>query len=82
MFLKIILNVHILKCPIVCILESRLENIQERPVQWIVSLAFLSVMRTILMNWKTRKLDCYNKYNSLKEFLCFLRRMQLQPLQI
>ena len=70
--LKAILNIHIPKCPVVCLLGSAVGNIHVKIMQRIIALAFLSVKRTILMNWKIRKPDCYNKYNWLKDFLDLL----------
>ncbi len=70
--LKVILNVYIPQCPAVCLLGSKVENIHARITQRIIALAFLSVKRTILMKWKIRKPDCYNKNTWLKDSLDLL----------
>ncbi len=59
-------------CPVVCLLGIRVGNIHARITQRIIALAFLSVKRTILMNWKIRKPDCCNKNTWLKDFLDLL----------
>lgn len=40
--------------------------------QRITTLTFLSVKRTILINWKICIPDCYNKHNRLKDVLDLL----------
>ncbi len=71
-FLQDIMNVHIPQCPVVCILRNIMEIYNTRTTQCIVALAFLSVKRTTLMNWKIHKTYCYNKKNLLKDFLDLL----------
>lgn len=48
-----------------------MENIHARTT-CIVTLAFLSVKKTILLNWKIHKPDSYLKHNRLKVFLDLL----------
>lgn len=65
--LRIILNIHVPKCPVVCLLGDWVDDIQSDITQRISALAFLSVKRTILMNWKVQKPDCFDM-NWLRDF--------------
>lgn len=64
-----LINVCIPQRPDVRILGNMMDNIKPKTIHYIVYLALMSVKRKILMNWKIRKLDCYNIDNWLAEFL-------------
>lgn len=53
-----ILSVCIPLCLVVCLLGSRVDNIQPRTTQCIIALAFPTVKCTILMKWKECKPQC------------------------
>ena len=64
-----ILRVNVSICPEVCLLGLKLDGIESKALQHLLSLAFLSVKRIILMNWKIRKLNCFCLDQWLKDFI-------------
>lgn len=54
-----ILSVDISICPEVCLLGLKLDEVESKVLQHLLSLTFLSVKRIILMNWKIRKPNCF-----------------------
>ncbi|KAL7397330.1 hypothetical protein ABVT39_020256 [Epinephelus coioides] len=70
--LEVPVYVKIPLCPSVCLLGTRIESIQSKLTHHIIALAFMSVKRIILMNWKSHKPNCFNIDNWLKDFLNLL----------
>ncbi len=56
-------------CPAVCLLENKIEEATSRDLQHLIDLAFLLVKRTILVNWKIRKPNCFDIDARLNNYL-------------
>ena len=56
-------------CPTVGLLGSKIEGVTSKAFQHLIALAFLSVKRTILINWKVRKPNCFSIDSWLKDYL-------------
>ena len=56
-------------CPSACLLGSKIDEVCSKEVQDLIGLAFLSVKRIILMNWKVRKPNCFDVDRWLEDFL-------------
>lgn len=67
--LSVILKEDIPICPQVCLLGGEVDGVKSAETQHLLTLAFLSVKRIILMNWKVRKLNCFCLHNWLKDFV-------------
>jgi hypothetical protein len=70
--LSYILKVKIALCPLICLFGRRAANIEATLMQHIIALAFMSVKRIIMMNWKVQKPNCSNTDNWLKHFMDLL----------
>ena len=72
--LSYILKVKIALCPLICLFGRRAANIEATLMQHIIALAFMSVKRIIMMNWKVQKPNCFNTDNWLKDFMDLLSK--------
>ena len=52
-----------------CLLGKQVEGVIPPKFLYLLDLAFLSVKRTILINWRVRKSNCFNIDNWQKDFL-------------
>uniref|UniRef100_A0A667ZNP8 Reverse transcriptase domain-containing protein n=1 Tax=Myripristis murdjan TaxID=586833 RepID=A0A667ZNP8_9TELE len=64
-----IINDDVLMCPEVCLLGAKMDGVKSEEIQQLLTLAYLSVKRIILMNWKVRKPNCFCLNNWLKDFI-------------
>ena len=59
-------------CPRVCLLGAKVDGIQATLIQRLVALACLSAKRTIMLNWKILKPNCFSIVNWLRDFMDLL----------
>lgn len=74
--LNSVFNTCITPCPIVCLFGSGIDGIHARNMQHAFSLAFLVAKRTILMNWKERKNNCFSMDQWRNDFMDILAMEQ------
>ena len=67
--LNSIIKINFPLCPAVGLLGKCIDEVTSKELQYMLDLAFLSVKRTILINWKVRKFNCFNIDCWLKDYL-------------
>merc|ERR1712131_19897 len=56
--------------PAMCLLGCQIEGVElSKELQYLLGLAFLSVKRLILLNWKVRKPNCFDMNIWMRDFL-------------
>lgn len=54
-----IFNMNLQLCPTIAILGKNVEGVKSKTTQKLIALAFLTVKRMLLINWKVRKPNCF-----------------------
>lgn len=70
--LNSIFNNGIMLCPIVCLFGVDIDGIQSKNIQHVCSLAFMVAKRTIFLNWKECKKNCFSMDSWRNDFMDIL----------